>query len=103
LHFAAAPLDAFLRSVQRSPRNGPVRAACRLANACLTLGWIEEARTGYQLALERSPRDSEALFNLGVCELRFGNRDAAREIWRQAMPLVRRADRHRFEEALSAS
>ncbi|HET9886001.1 MAG TPA: hypothetical protein VFR10_00715, partial [bacterium] len=103
LHFAAAPIDALLRGVQRSPRNAPVRAACRLANACLTLGWIDDARSGYRLALERSPHDSEALFNLGLCELRSGNRDAAHDIWRKALPLVRHADRPRFEQALSSS
>ena len=99
----AAPLDALLRRMQGPPRNAPVRAACRLANACLTLGWVEEARSGYLRALERSPNDPEALFNSGVCELRLGNPNAAREIWQHALPLVRSADRHRFEEALSAN
>jgi hypothetical protein len=97
----AGPIDALLRRLQGAPRNAPVRSACRLANACLTLGWTEEAHTGYQRALAYSPRDAEALFNLGVCELRLGNPDAAREIWQRAIPLVRHADRHRFEEALS--
>jgi tetratricopeptide (TPR) repeat protein len=101
LQSITGPIDSFLRRMQGSPRNAPVRRACRLANACLTLGWVEEARTGYQRVLEVSPRDSEALFNLGVCELRLGNRDAAREIWQRAVRLVRHADRHRFEEALS--
>ena len=86
LRFVAAPIDALLRRVQGLPRIAPIRTACRLANACLTLGWIDEARTGYLRALERSPRDPEALFNLGVCELRSGNREGAREIWESAMP-----------------
>ena len=102
LRLIAGPIDALLRRLQGRPRIAPIRAACRLANACLTLGWIEEARTGYLRALERSPRDPEALFNLGVCELRSGNREGAREIWKNALPLVGRADRRRFQEALSA-
>jgi hypothetical protein len=101
LHFAARPIDDLLRRMQGSPRNAPVRAACRLANACLTLGWIEEARAGYLRTLERAPRDPEALFNLGLVEFRAGNPEKARKIWEDAVPLVDRTSRIRFLRALA--
>jgi hypothetical protein len=97
----AAPLDRLLHRIQASPRNAPIRAACRLANACLTLGWLEEARTGYETTLRIAPRDSEARFNLGICQLRLGNVEEARKVWKDALPLVDRANRKRFHEALA--
>jgi len=100
LQFAARPIDALLRRIQGSPRNAPVRAACRLANACLTLGWIEEARAGYLSALERAPHDPEALFNLGLVEIRAGHPEKGRQIWENAIPLVDRVSRSRFRRAL---
>ncbi len=95
-------IDRGARRIQGEPRNAPVRAACRLANACLTLGWIEEAETGYDQVLELAPRDPEALFNRAICDLRGGDIAAARTAWRRALPLVDSVTRRRIEEAIAA-
>jgi hypothetical protein len=80
-----------------------VRRAVRYANLCLTLGWVETARRGYERVLEVAPFDPEAHFQLGVCDVRQGNPHAARERWERALQLPRldRESRRILERALA--
>ena len=84
----------------RDPPLVAVRRAVRLANLCLTLDRIPPARAGYQKVLEVEPEDPEALFNLGMCELREGNIDRARALWEAGLKRVGRDSRGLFREAL---
>jgi tetratricopeptide (TPR) repeat protein len=100
LSFVAGPLDRLLRAARRGPGIDPVRRAARLANVCLTLGWIAEARAGYESILERSPADPEAWLNLGHCDLHEGRPDLARERWERALEIVGRDSRPALRAAL---
>jgi tetratricopeptide (TPR) repeat protein len=78
-----------------------VRRAVRFANLLLTLGRVDGAREGYEAVLGASPGDAEALFNLGMCELRSGRRQLARDHWEKSIPRVGRAERALFREAIA--
>ncbi len=101
LSFLARPLDRALRSLHRGPPIAPVRRTIRYANLCLTLGWLPEARAGYEKVLSVAPRDPEALLNLGICDVREGRPEDARRRWEAALDIVPRDSREPFEEALA--
>ncbi|MGQ0722182.1 MAG: tetratricopeptide repeat protein [Candidatus Eiseniibacteriota bacterium] len=86
LAFVVEPLH---RMVAKDPSMAAVRRAVRYANACVTLGWMAEARRGYERVLEAAPFDPEAHFQLGVCDVREGRPEAARERWERALLLPR--------------
>jgi hypothetical protein len=101
LGFFARPLDRAVRLLRRGPPIAPVRRTMRYANLCLTLGWLPEARAGYEKTLSVAPRDPEALLNLGICNVREGRPEAARRCWQAALDIVPRDSRKPFEEALA--
>ncbi len=88
---------AFLRPVHDRlaghPCSASIHRAVRLAGLCLTLEWFEESRAGYRAVLAADPANAEAWANLGICEMRAGNRSAARRIWGEGMTHVRRSGR----------
>jgi len=83
-----------------SPSPDAVRAAARWATACLTLGKAGRARAGYERVLAVAPDDAEALFRLGICELRDGRPEEARARWTRALRRVGRGEREAFRRAL---
>jgi hypothetical protein len=97
LAFLTDPLHAALA---RAPALSAQRRAVRFANLCLTLNEIPAARAGYERVLAVDPGDPEAIFNLGMCDLREGRADRARERWETGMRRVDRASRAIFREAL---
>jgi tetratricopeptide (TPR) repeat protein len=97
LGFFTEPLDRLLRP---SPAPSAVRRAVRLANLHLTLEDVTAARGGYLAVLAVAPADPEALFNLGLCELRLGRRDEARRLWEDGLARVDRSSRSIFRRGL---
>lgn len=88
------------RGLTRGPGHAPVRNAGRLANVWLALGSPEVARTGYEEILRVAPRDAEAIYNLGLCELRLGNSSRAKTHWESHLDSVDPVTRRRIEKAL---
>jgi tetratricopeptide (TPR) repeat protein len=97
LALVTEPLDRLLRP---SPAPSAVRRAMRLANLHLTLDDPTAARGGYSAVLAVAPADPEALFNLGLCELRLGRRDEARRIWEDGLARVDRGSRAIFRRGI---
>lgn len=97
LAWLAEPLQ---RLLARRPTIAAVRQTSRLANLCLTLEWTAHARAGFEAVLRARPQDAESLLNLGRCDVRDGNEDAARQRWTRALDVVPRRDRAKFHEAL---
>ncbi len=93
--------DPLHRWLSPSTPSAAIRRAMRRANLCLTLGDVPAARLGYDRVLARAPRDPEAVFNRGLCDLREGNRDAALRRWRDALPHLPRGRREAFERAIA--
>jgi hypothetical protein len=86
LAFLVEPLH---RALTRDPGMARVRRAVRYANVCVTLGWLAEARAGYERVLQAAPEDPEAHFQLGVCDVRDGRPEAARARWERTLRLPR--------------
>jgi hypothetical protein len=97
LRIFAGPVHEILHP---SPSPDAVRATARWAGLCLTLGKAARARAGYERVLAVSPGDAEALFRLGICDLREGRPDDARARWTEALSRVGRGERETFRRAL---
>ena len=92
-----AAVVALERARDLEPDKGSIRET--LARAYFRTGRIAAARAEFAAAVEIDPVNDYALFGLGLCQLREGDRAAARRSLKLAVAM--RPDRRDYREALA--